>query len=280
MTENIGFVHPGQMGVTVAAAVMAAGHTAHWASEGRSPASADRANGAGIVDSGSLNNLCNHCTTVFSICPPDKATDVARSVAETGFKGVFVDCNAVSPATAHVTAQTITEAGGRFIDAGIIGPPAVKAGITRLYVSGEGADQIPPLFQNSLIDSRFVSDQVGAASALKMAYAGWSKGSTALLMTQVALARAEGVESAFFDEMELSLPGIREKLASGSVRSATKAWRFVGEMNEITQSLDDAGLPGAWFAGAADTYSRLADFKDQTGIAQSDIIEALLKKPK
>lgn len=272
-------MHPGKMGVTVAAAVTAAGNDAFWTSEGRSAATAERATAAGISDAGSLADLCTKCEMIFSICPPDRAIDVAQSVADQGFKGVFVDCNAVSPATANATAKIIASSGASFVDAGIIGPPPTKPGSTRLYVSGDGAQNIPPLFEGSLIESRFVNKKIGAASALKMSYAGWSKGSTALLMTQVALARAEGVEEALFDEMALSLPGIREKLAKGSVTASPKAWRFVGEMEEIARTLDDAGLPGEWFVGAADTYSRLAGFKDQTGVPEGDIIQALLKKP-
>jgi len=85
------------------------------------------------------------------------------------------------------------------------------------------------------------------------------------------------VEDAFFEEMNLSLPGIRDKLTNGSTNSAPKAWRFVGEMKEIEQSLNDAGLPGAWFAGAGETYARLSGFKNQQGLAEDEIIDVLLK---
>jgi len=278
MTRTIGFAHPGQMGVSIAAAVIAGGNQAAWASEGRSEATQKRADGAGLQDLQSLKALCDGSEMLFSICPPDKAIQLARDVVDAGFKGKFVDCNAVSPATAHTTAEIIHGGGGQFIDGGIVGPPAVRPGITRMYVSGSEAESVPPLFKDTLVDCRVVGSEVGGASALKMAYAGWSKGSTALLMTQVALARAQGVEDAFYEEMNLSLPGIREKLTKGSTTSAPKAWRFVGEMKEIEQSLNDAGLPGAWFAGAADTYSRLSGFKNQQGLAEDEIIDVLLKK--
>jgi len=278
MTRTIGFAHPGQMGVSIAAAIIAGGNQAAWASEGRSDATRQRAEGAGIHDLQSLGALCEGSETLFSICPPDKAIELARDVAAAGFKGKYVDCNAVSPATAHTTAEIINSAGGQFIDGGIVGPPAVRPGVTRMYLSGSDAESVPSLFANSLVDCRVVGPDVGGASALKMAYAGWSKGSAALLMTQVALARAQGVEDAFYEEMDLSLPGIREKLTNGSTTSAPKAWRFVGEMKEIEQSLNDAGLPGAWFEGAADTYARLSGFKNQQGLAEGEIIDALLKK--
>lgn len=275
-SETVGFLHPGQMGVTIAAAVASIGHTAAWVSEGRSAATTNRANALPMHDLNSIEQLCQQCDYVFSVCPPDQAGAVANQLVAAGYQGTFIDCNAVSPVTAHQLADVINVAGAQFVDGGIIGPPATKPGTTRLYLSGSRATQVASLFEGSLIDARVLGDEVGAASALKMTYAGWTKGSAALLMNQIALARAQNVEQALLDEWAISIPGLAEKLAQDTVSNAPKAWRFVGEMNEIADTLRDVGLSTAWFEGAAETYSRLAHFKNESDVDADAVIAALV----
>lgn len=274
---KVGFIHPGQMGVSIAAAVGSVGNTACWASDGRSSATAERAQSAGLHDVGRVVDLCNDCDYLFSICPPDQALNVAREVAATGYSGLYVDANAVSPGSAQSVAAAVTAVGANYVDAGIIGPPAKSAGTTRLYLSGDEANTIASLFTNSVVDARVVGDRVGAASALKMAYAGWTKGSTALLMSQFALAKEQQIEDALLQEWSESIPGLAEKLQRESVSTAAKAWRFVGEMHEIAQTLEEAGLSRAWFEGAADTYTRLSHFKNRTDLNSDEIIAAIVQ---
>ena len=127
----IGLLHPGEMGSAVGEDLLAAGRHVRWASTGRSAETAARAEQAGLEDAGTVEELARRSELIFSICPPHAALDVARSVA--GFEGIFVDANAVSPATAREIAAAI---GGRFVDAGIIGPPPREAGTSRLYLAG------------------------------------------------------------------------------------------------------------------------------------------------
>lgn len=277
---NAGILHPGKMGVTIAAALANTGHSVYWASEGRSSDTASRAQLANLWDITTLQAVCFKSEYIFSVCPPDQAAKVAQQVAANGFKGVYIDCNAVSPATAQHVADIVTEQGATCVDGGIIGPPVNSADTTRLYLSGESAASVATLFADSLLDARVIGSDIGAASALKMAYAGWTKGSMALLMTQFALARQQNVESALLDECMLSQPGLEGKLVNACTASAPKAWRFEGEMQEIAETLENAGLPRGWFDAAAETYQRLGVFKNQTDVDQHDVINTLITSDK
>src|SRR5439155_750591 len=104
------------------------------------------------------------------------APDVAREVAAAHFGGTFVDGNAVAPATTRAIGEIVTAGGAHFVDGGIIGPPARKAGGTRLYLSGPDAADVAAHFKSSLLEAIVLDGPVGAASAIKMAYAGWNKG--------------------------------------------------------------------------------------------------------
>lgn len=274
--HSIGVIHPGQMGITLAAALVESGRTVCWAGDGRSNATSERAQSAQLTDLQTVQKLSHDCDYLFSVCPPDQALIVAQQVADAGFSGIYIDCNAVSPDTGRSAASVIEQCGARFVDGGIIGPPALRKGTTRLYLSGSLATQVAALFNDSKMDARVVGSDVGSASALKMAYAGWTKGSWALLMTQFALAQDQNVESALLEEWALSQPDLTEKLRSATAGTSPKAWRFVGEMNEIANSLEESGLPRQWFEGAADTYERLAGFKNRTDMTQSEVITALL----
>lgn len=277
--KHVGILHPGQMGVTIAAAVGSAGHTVFWASQGRSDETANRANQSGLQDKLTVEALCNDCDFLFSVCPPDQACKVAREVAQTDFDGLYIDCNAVSPVASRNVNDIVSQQGAAsYVDGGIIGPPAIRSGTTRLYLSGKSAPAVADLFTGTLVDARVLGPDAGAASALKMAYAGWTKGSAALLMMQFALAREQGVESALLDEWALSQPGLTETLDKACTSSAPKAWRFAGEMREVGTALDACGLPACWFDGAADIYQRLSQLKNKTSIDRDTVIDALLKQ--
>jgi 3-hydroxyisobutyrate dehydrogenase-like beta-hydroxyacid dehydrogenase len=247
--ETVGLLHPGEMGAAVAAVLRDQGHRVVWASAGRSAETLARAEAAGLVDVGSPEEV-GRSDLVLSICPPHAALEVARSVGP--FEGRFVDANAISPATARAVAEVVRGAGGRFVDGGIVGSPPHEAGTTRLYLSGEGAEEVQELFAGSMLDARVVPN----ASALKMAYAAWTKGTGAMLLAIRELAQAEGVEDALLAEWDLSQPELRER-HKGAARSAeAKGWRWVGEMEEIAASFEADGLPGGFHRAAAEMYRR------------------------
>jgi 3-hydroxyisobutyrate dehydrogenase-like beta-hydroxyacid dehydrogenase len=201
---------------------------------------------------------------ILSVCPPDAALDLARSVTEHGFKGVYVDANAVSRATAEAIGDIVTKAGASFVDGGIIGSPVKQAGTTRLYLSGARAPEIAELFAPSMLDARTIGSEPGAASALKIVYAAWTKCSDALVLAIRALATTAGVDQALLDEWKISQPDLTRKATRAAAVAAPKAWRYVGEMEEIAAAFEGAGLTPGFHNAAADIWQRLAPFKDCT----------------
>jgi 3-hydroxyisobutyrate dehydrogenase-like beta-hydroxyacid dehydrogenase len=240
---TVGLLHPGEMGAAVGAVLRGQGTRVVWASEGRSEETRARAEAAGLEDVGSVAEVARS-GLVFSICPPHAALEVAQSLE--GFGGVYVDANAVSPATA----ARVAEAVGEFVDGGIVGPPPREPGTTRLYLSGAQAERIAELFRGSAFEARVVSN----ASALKMAYAAWTKGTAAMLLSVRELARREGVEQALLDEWDLSQPELREGHERALRSAEAKGWRWVGEMEEIAASFEADGLPGGFHRAAAEVY--------------------------
>jgi ribose 5-phosphate isomerase len=252
----VGILHPGAMGSAIGAELRAAGHEVLWASEGRGAETARRAEDAGLRDAGTPPELARQADVVISVCPPHAARDVAALVA--GHASVFVDANAVSPATAREIADTVAGAGAHAVDGGIVGPPPRGDASASLLLSGADAATIAELFDGTRVRARVIGVEIGAASAAKMAYAGWTKGSMALLLAVRALAVAEGVEDALLAEWAIShpdLPAASERAARGA---AGKSWRWVGEMEEIATTLRDAGLPGGFHEAAGAVYERLA----------------------
>ncbi|HEV8343493.1 MAG TPA: DUF1932 domain-containing protein [Candidatus Binatia bacterium] len=261
--KTVALLHPGNMGTTLGAAAATSGARVVWASHQRSKATQQRAKQAGLFDVENLTNAVRASDVILSVCPPHAALDVARSVAEHKFSGIYVDANAISRATAEQIGETVTNAGASFVDGGIIGPPAKRAGTTRLYLSGGRAHEVVELFSASLLDTRAIGAEPGAASALKMAYAAWTKCSDALILATCALAAIEGVDKALLEEWSLSQPDLERRSSRAAALAAPKAWRYVGEMREIAATFEAAGLPAGFHNAAADLYERLAPFKDR-----------------
>jgi 3-hydroxyisobutyrate dehydrogenase-like beta-hydroxyacid dehydrogenase len=250
----IGLLHPGEMGAAVGRCLAGRGHQVLWASEGRGPDTAARAKAAGLADAGTVAGLARRAEVIISVCPPHAALDVAWAVH--GFGGLYVDANAISPGTAAEVTQMITESGGRYVDGGIIGAPPARPGTTRLYLSGTDAGQVAELFAGTPLDARVIAGSATAASAVKMAYAGWTKGSAALLLGLRALAREQGVEDALLAEWELSLPELAGRSQGAAQSALAKGWRWVAEMEEIAATMAAAGLPDGFHQAAAEIFRR------------------------
>jgi Domain of unknown function (DUF1932) len=233
----VGLLHPGEMGAAVGRVLQGNGHEVLWASAGRSEAT--RARATSFRDAGSVAALAGEAELVLSICPPHSALDVARALE--GFDGVYVDANAISP----MRAQEIAALHPRFVDGGIVGGPPSEPGTT-LYLSGSGAASVAVLFVGSNLEPRVVAN----ASALKMAYAAWSKGSAALLLAIHDVAQHFDVE----DEWRLATPELAERLTRAEHSAATKGWRWAGEMEEIADTFAAAGQPDGFHRAAARVY--------------------------
>ncbi|HZO38156.1 MAG TPA: DUF1932 domain-containing protein [Methylomirabilota bacterium] len=272
---TIGLLNPGEMGSMVGAAVRSAGSRVLWAGEGRSGATRKRAADAGLEDAGSVASVVKASEIILSVCPPHAAVDVATQVAALRFAGTYVDGNAVSPATAREIGGIVEKGGATFVDGGIIGPPPVKPGSTRFYVSGTGADRIAALLTAGPLQAIVVPGGSGAASAVKMAYASWTKGSAALLLAVSAMASAEGVEDSLVAEWKISQPDLSARAESAAKGNAKKAWRFIGEMEEIAATYAAAGLPDSFHQGAAEIYRRMAIYKDGPAPSFAEVLRAL-----
>ena len=249
-----------------------------WVGEGRSSASRSRAEACGLRDVDSLEAISLQADVILSVCPPEAADATAEAVVDAGFAGLYVDANAVSPQTARRIASRFE----RFVDGGIVGPPPTAPGLTRLYLAGQEAETVAALFDDTAVEARLVGgvggagSEAGAASAVKMCYASWTKGTSALLLAIRALAEAEGVTEALLGEWETSIPDLVARSAGVSAAVGPKAWRFEGEMREIAATFAERGLPGDFHEGAAEIYQRLATLKGSDRPSLDEALSLLL----
>ena len=254
-------LHPGEMGASVAAAAISSGHRVLWVSEGRSEATKQRALFLELEDVRALSAI-NESDIVFSICPPNAAIQMAKDVAETKFKGLYVDANAGSPEKKLLINELLKSQNIDFVDGGIIGPPANSEGSTRLYVSGERCREIETIFTDGFLGVRSLEGGIGKAAALKIAYAAWTKGSSALILAVRAMARNADVEKDLLYEWGLSQPNAEAMTSLSATLNSPKAWRFVSEMDEISKTFAANGVPNNFWDAAAEVYDRLKDFKN------------------
>ena len=245
MAVKVGLLHPGAMGAAVGALLTARGHEVLWLPAGRSEATAERARAARLTAAGDFDGA----ELVLSICPPHAAFEVARSLA--GTSALVLDANAVSPATARAIGATFD---GRWIDGGIVGPPPRHAGSTRLFLAGEQAQRAVELFAGTALETIVLDGSPVAASALKMTYAAWSKGTAAMLLAIRATARAAGVEDELVAEWERSQPDLPQRYENALRAASTKGWRWVGEMEEIAATFAEHGLPPGFHEAAAAVF--------------------------
>lgn len=272
---TITLLHPGEMGAAVGACLVSRGVRVVWASQGRSAASTRRAREAGFEDAQTLDAALAASEAVLSICIPSGALEVARQVAARRYRGIYVDANAISPAHSREIGGMLEAGGATFVDGGIIGLPPTSARITRLYLAGQRASEVAGWFAGSQTQAIAMDGDAGAASALKVCYAAWSKGETALLGAIRALARFERVDEELLKEWNDSLPGLGQRSEQIATR-ARKAWRWAGEMEEIAASFDAAGLPSGFLANA-EIYRRLAGFKDCPELPSSEEVSRQLR---
>ena len=261
MTEKIGILHPGEMGVSVAASAKDGGHEICWVSEGRSAETAARAEAHGLTDRGTLEALCRRCTVILSVCPPAAAEDVAMDVLAHGFAGLYIDANAISPGRTERIAAALEAAGIAFVDGGIIGGPAWEPGRTWLYLSGAEAERAAALFADGPLEIEVIGPEPGNASALKMCFAAYTKGTSALLAAVLGAAEELGVRALLEAQWSQGGSDFAGQTRTRVRRVTKKAWRFEGELEEIAATFEEAGLPGGFHRAGAEIYRRMACFK-------------------
>lgn len=258
---TIGVMSPGDMGQAVAIQLKAEGFTVCTALEHRSERTRALAREAGLTDVGGLANLVTQCNVVLSILDPGAALAFAREAADalraTGRRTLIVDCNAIAPETAHAIAALVEAAGGRFLDAGIIGPPPRGGAKTTLFVSGPGAADLEPLAGPQLA-VQVIGEGLAEACALKMCYGALTKGTQALWLEVLIAAERLGVAGILDQQLQLS-QGDRYRWALSQFPGLPpKAYRWVPEMLEVSKTLAAVGMSPQLHQGAADVFRFVA----------------------
>jgi 3-hydroxyisobutyrate dehydrogenase-like beta-hydroxyacid dehydrogenase len=261
MKGNLGILHPGQMGISVAVSAKNSNHNVYWVSEGRSLQTRERAEEYGLIELKTVKELIQTCGVIICVCPPHAAEDVAREVLASGFQGLYMDANAIAPQRAIRIGHMMTEVGVEFVDGGIIGGPAWKPETTWLYLSGKQAEEAALYFSAGPIGVEVISDEIGKASALKMCFAAYTKGTTALICAIMASAESLGVRENLERQWSRGGSDFAVQTQQRVRRVTAKAWRFAGEMDEIASTLEEAGLPGGFHKAAAEIYGRIQHFK-------------------
>jgi 3-hydroxyisobutyrate dehydrogenase-like beta-hydroxyacid dehydrogenase len=261
--KTVGILSPGDMGSGVGDVLHQRGVRVLTCLAGRGAGSRERALQAGFELVPDLEVLVRECDVVLSIIPPAVAGAVADQVAAavraTGADLLYADCNAVAPGTVVAISRTMLEAGARFADAGIIGGPPNRSA-NRTYTSGPGARELEGLREFGL-DIRVLDGGVGQASGLKMCYAAMTKGVQALGAELLVAARLMGVDDTLQEEQSQGgeLASVRRFVERGLTTMPPKAYRWIGEMEEISRCFEELGLPGRLMLGAADVYTNVRD---------------------
>ena len=259
--EKIGLMTPGDMGQAIALQLKQKGFSVHTALEKRSERSKTLASQADLIDVGSIDRLTECCDVILSIMNPGAAlefgAELARAMARTQCRPLFVDCNAIAPVTVQEIEAKIIAAGGRCADGSIVGPPPRDGKKCRLYVSGAEAAELQQL-ATAQMDVKVLSNRVGDASALKMCYAAMTKGVGALVLELLIAGRRLGIGEALVNQIMETERGIYDAVMRKLTVMPPKAYRWVPEMNQIARCMESAGMTPRMVQGAADIYEFVA----------------------
>lgn len=259
--ETVGVLSPGDMGSAVGAALKSDGLRVITALDGRSERTRELAEKGGIENVGTVGDVVRESDLILSILVPSQAealaAEVAEAITKTGNPVAFADCNAVSPETGKRMAKVVDDAGGRFIDAGIIGGPPRGGAPPRFYASGPHEAVLGELDGRG-ITVPMMGGEVGRASAIKMCYASVTKGTAALYTAALVAAESLGTYDELISEMESSQPETLEHMQRVSTLS-DRAFRWIGEMYEIASTFSDASVTPKLHEGSADIFQMIAD---------------------
>jgi 3-hydroxyisobutyrate dehydrogenase-like beta-hydroxyacid dehydrogenase len=259
------------MGIVVAISARNSGNEVWWASEGRGPATAKRAREAGLRDGGTVADLCRTVQAIVSVCPPEAAERVAEEVRGNGFRGLYIEANAIAPAKVQRIAEMLSPSGIRVADGGIVGLPSLEAGETWLHLSGPGAEEAAALFRGGALTAGILGPEIGRASALKMCFAAYNKGAIALALAAASAAAGLGVLEELLREWDRKGPGAGN-LERNILRAAPKAWRWAPEMQEIAATLASQGIPGEFHEACRELYARLTSLKDDSNLSLTEVL--------
>lgn len=261
MSQTIAILAPGAMGSAVARRLSENGARVLTSLKGRSEATLKRAADAGMV--GAEDEAIAEADIILSIVPPGEAVALAERLAalitSRAHKPIIVDCNAVNVETVRRIGDIIASAGAPFVDGGIIGfPPQPGGKSPAFYMSGERAGDVAVLKDFGL-DVRIVAGPVGAASALKMSYAGIVKGLAGIGAAMVVAATKAGAADALRHELALSQPAVLARLDVALPDMIPKAYRWVAEMHEIAGFLGADHPASQIYQGFARWFEHIAE---------------------
>jgi len=259
--KTVGVLSPGDMGHSVGHVLHENGLRVITCLEGRSERTHRLAAEAGIAAVPTYGDLVREADLLLSILVPAQAPNaaalVAEALAETGAELAYADCNAIAPQTAKAIGERLAEAGATFIDASIIGGPPRRESRPRMYVSGPDTSAMEELNDYGM-NVTSIGEEVGLASAIKMCYAAWTKGSTALVAELLVAAKALGVFDALEQEFRSSQSAMLMRMQSLPA-VPIKSRRFVGEMIEISKTFGAIGMTPKILEGAAEVYQFIGD---------------------
>jgi len=278
MGITVAIMAQGTMGAGVGRRLNERGAKVRTLLSGRSEASAGRARAAGMQPVADERELLSGADFFLSILPPDQAEGLASRLAPAlqslPVKPVYVDCNAVSPQTAERVAAIVEPTGAAFVDGGIIGGPPRDGYSPAIYASGPEAERTKPIAEYG-IDWRIIDGPIGAASGLKMSYAGITKGTTAIAAAMLLGAARFGCAEALIAELSASQPEMLSRMKKGIPGMYDKAYRWVGEMQEISDFLDANAPSSDMYRGIARLYEFLAAAEAEGQPAEDNAIKTL-----
>jgi 3-hydroxyisobutyrate dehydrogenase-like beta-hydroxyacid dehydrogenase len=274
---TIGVLHPGEMGAAVGAEARRTGARVLWCPTGRSQATHQRARRAGLEPVADLATLLNTSDIVLSICPPTAAQQVAIQVAQHGYRRLYVEANATSPQRCARIAERFARSGAHVLDAAIFGPPpAAGVSTAGLYLAGRRTDieTVAAIFDGTAVEPIRLDGDIGAASALKMAYSGYQKASRVLAAVVHALAARHGVTKHLIAEArhDTGSPLVEPDKLRGL---APLAWRWTPELHEVADALDADELPSDLVLAVASILFRWHDDKDNWSLPLETVLARL-----
>ena len=280
MTPVVAVIAPGAMGAAVGKRLLDSGVKVLTSLEGRSEETKARAKAVGMAAAGDEEIAASDF--ILSILPPGDALSLAEhfvpALKASNAKLVYVDCNAINPKTVERVAAAIAPTGSPFVDAGIIGsPPKPGDAGPRFYASGPAAARFATLRDYGL-DIRVLDGAMSAASALKMSYAGITKGTQAIGAAMMLAATRAGSADALFAELSASQKELFPWLKRSLSQMPSKAYRWVAEMHEIAGFVDDDPAARELYEGAAHFYETFAEDFENGEKKEAGALAAFLGK--
>ncbi|MFI2369965.1 DUF1932 domain-containing protein [Streptomyces sp. NPDC018833] len=256
-------MHPGSMGAAFAAQLRTMGTTVLWCPAGRSESSRKRAEQAGAEPVPSLAGLLDRADLLLSLCPPASAEDVADQVAAHGFRGTYVEANAITPQRVRNVAERLPHA--VVIDGAVVGSPPKGGKTPTLYLAGPQVQVagLENLFAGTDVRTHPLGVTIGQASALKLAYSSYQKASRVLAAVAYGLADANGVSDELL-QIAAKRTGSYLTETEYIPKTASRAWRWAPELEDAAELLTETGLPGHLMRAAAEVLHTWDEARDRS----------------